>query len=297
MSKPSPVVVATDLSSHADEALRQGLAVALAWEVPLVVAHVLPESFQVRVLFPQDAGIDVPHQSALEQKARDIVRTRIEEVLPPGLPVAIEIEIESGAADAGILEIAERVQAGLVVLGPGHTAKRVAPAAHCPVLVARPSPAAGGVIGASDFSDAAVPALHAAAAAARWMGGGLRVMHCLDVDQAVTMGAGAAGGVALPMLSDAEFEDVRADAAATLARALDSLGVAGEIAVTRRPAGAGIVEEATAAGASLVVVGTRGRTGLHRLLMGSTAEHVMSHAPCSVLVVPLHHPLPAAAVE
>lgn len=36
----------------------------------------------------------------------------------------------------------------------------------------------------------------------------------------------------------------------------------------------------------LVIVGTRGRTGLARALIGSTAERVVRHAPCSVMVVP-----------
>ena len=37
----------------------------------------------------------------------------------------------------------------------------------------------------------------------------------------------------------------------------------------------------------LIVMGTHGRTGLERLLMGSVAEKVMREAPCSVLVVKL----------
>jgi nucleotide-binding universal stress UspA family protein len=37
----------------------------------------------------------------------------------------------------------------------------------------------------------------------------------------------------------------------------------------------------------LVVMGTRGRTGLARLVLGSVARNVVTHAPCSVLVV--HH--------
>ena len=35
----------------------------------------------------------------------------------------------------------------------------------------------------------------------------------------------------------------------------------------------------------LVVVGSHGRTGLARLLLGSVAAHVVTHAPCSVMVV------------
>ena len=37
--------------------------------------------------------------------------------------------------------------------------------------------------------------------------------------------------------------------------------------------------------AGLVVVGTRGQTGLRRLILGSVARNVLLHAPCSVLVV------------
>ncbi|HYV39595.1 MAG TPA: universal stress protein [Gemmataceae bacterium] len=40
-------------------------------------------------------------------------------------------------------------------------------------------------------------------------------------------------------------------------------------------------------GCGLIVMGTHGRTGLRRLVMGSVAEHVIRHAVCPVLVVPL----------
>ena len=298
MKAPSPVLVALEFSEQGDEALRQGAANALALAAPLVACHVLPESFRVRVLFPQDAGVDASLQEALALKARDLVRARVAAVLPPA--TAVTIEIDSGSPHSGILETAARVGAGLIVIGPGRAAQRVAQASSCPVLVARPSPRAGVVIGATDFSDAALPALHAAADAARWMGGGLRVIHCLDVDQAAAIAAagaaGGAGAIALPVLSEPVFAEIRADAVAALARAQASLGTESEVAVLRRSPGRGIVEEAAATGASLVVVGTRGRTGIKRLLMGSTAEYVMSAAPCSVLVVPLHHPEPPSAV-
>ena len=46
-----------------------------------------------------------------------------------------------------------------------------------------------------------------------------------------------------------------------------------------------IIDTAKKKKSDLIVVGTHGRTGLLRLLMGSTAERVIGHAPCSVLVV------------
>jgi nucleotide-binding universal stress UspA family protein len=48
-----------------------------------------------------------------------------------------------------------------------------------------------------------------------------------------------------------------------------------------------IVRYATDANMDLIVMGTHGRTGLERLLMGSVAEKVMRDAGCSVLVVKL----------
>jgi nucleotide-binding universal stress UspA family protein len=48
------------------------------------------------------------------------------------------------------------------------------------------------------------------------------------------------------------------------------------------------------AGMDLIVLGTHGRTGLERLLMGSVAEKVLRDASCSVLVVKLPKGMPAA---
>jgi nucleotide-binding universal stress UspA family protein len=48
-----------------------------------------------------------------------------------------------------------------------------------------------------------------------------------------------------------------------------------------------IIRYAQDAGIDLIVLGTHGRTGKERLLMGSVAEKVMRDGPCSVLVVKL----------
>jgi nucleotide-binding universal stress UspA family protein len=55
-----------------------------------------------------------------------------------------------------------------------------------------------------------------------------------------------------------------------------------------------IVRYAQEAGMDLIVMGTHGRTGLERLLMGSVAEKVMRLATCSVLVVKLPRGIPVA---
>ena len=56
-----------------------------------------------------------------------------------------------------------------------------------------------------------------------------------------------------------------------------------------------IARYAVDAGIDLIVMGTHGRTGLERLLMGSVAEKVMREARCSVLVVKLPKGVPVTA--
>jgi nucleotide-binding universal stress UspA family protein len=46
-----------------------------------------------------------------------------------------------------------------------------------------------------------------------------------------------------------------------------------------------LLEAAREGHADLIVVGSHGRTGMAKLFMGSVASHVVTHAPCSVLVV------------
>jgi nucleotide-binding universal stress UspA family protein len=55
-----------------------------------------------------------------------------------------------------------------------------------------------------------------------------------------------------------------------------------------------IVRYALDAHIDLIVMGTHGRTGVERLLMGSVAEQVLRASPCSVLVVKMPRSVPAA---
>jgi nucleotide-binding universal stress UspA family protein len=58
-----------------------------------------------------------------------------------------------------------------------------------------------------------------------------------------------------------------------------------ETQVVGGPPGPGIVQSAKGWNADLIVMGTHGRSGLSRLLMGSVAEHVVRHAACPVLTI------------
>ncbi|HXJ70382.1 MAG TPA: universal stress protein [Verrucomicrobiae bacterium] len=83
-------------------------------------------------------------------------------------------------------------------------------------------------------------------------------------------------------------EDMSAQAKELTARAAQELTGAGlptEARVVRGDPRDALVDTARTMGADLVVVGSHGRTGLAKLVLGSVASHVVTHAPCSVLVV------------
>ena len=68
-------------------------------------------------------------------------------------------------------------------------------------------------------------------------------------------------------------------------RKLRRAGMQVESRVLQGDARETLVEEARKDGVDLVVVGSHGRTGLKKLVLGSVASHVVANAPCSVLVV------------
>jgi nucleotide-binding universal stress UspA family protein len=62
-------------------------------------------------------------------------------------------------------------------------------------------------------------------------------------------------------------------------------GLPAEGLIRHGDARAEIVEEATHWRADVVLLGSHGRTGVTRWLVGSVAEHVARHAPCTVEIV------------
>ena len=84
------------------------------------------------------------------------------------------------------------------------------------------------------------------------------------------------------------FESQRQWAAATLAAratALAANGVPGRVLVKSGPPWREIIDTARDEAAELIVIGTHGRSGLNRMLLGSVAERVVRQAPCPVVTV------------
>ncbi len=84
-------------------------------------------------------------------------------------------------------------------------------------------------------------------------------------------------------------EQAQEEAKRQMERLLISVNLANDPRVTRRlmtgDAARGILEIAGKEHHDLIIIGTRGRTGLAHLLLGSVAEKVLRHAPCPVLVM------------
>jgi nucleotide-binding universal stress UspA family protein len=286
-----PVLSATDLSESADEALRQADALARAADVPLHVCHVLPELLSLDPFFPQLKLRDALSAPALEREAGEAVAARIESVTGRA-PDGYTLELAAGSAHAGIVDTADRIGAALVVVGAhgargktglmGGVAERVVRHAHCHVLVARPQPAgAACVLSATNAADPALGALEAAAAEATRRGAPLVVLHCMDLLLPGVI------GYEVPPLGPEVITAMRTQWQRRLEEDLARVGARGELRIEEGPAGPLIVKLAGELPAALVVVGTHGRTGLRRLVLGSVAEAVVRTAPTSVLVVRL----------
>lgn len=131
------------------------------------------------------------------------------------------------------------------------------------------------IIFPTDFSTASDAALEHAATLAKSMGATLLIVHVEEPPLAYG-GGELYYGIPEP---DSErilkmLEDVKPqDPAVPFTHRLSMGDPAGEI-----------VRIATDEGAELIVLGTHGRTGVTRLLMGSVAEVVVRRAPCPVLV-------------
>ena len=105
------------------------------------------------------------------------------------------------------------------------------------------------------------------------------------IDPTLVSGTGFAGGVMTYDEKNDLVEAQRAAAQAHLDDTVAALGLSGaETMVVLGEAGHEICRLAESLPASVVVLGTHGRSGIKRAIMGSTSDYVVRHCPCPVLV-------------
>src|SRR3954463_13188261 len=135
----------------------------------------------------------------------------------------------------------------------------------------------------TDFSDPADQALRYASGLARALGAKLTILYAdpfvPPIDFTATLGAW--DEFSFVSLQARAQDHLRSDAQANIDPA-----VAYDIAIRVDPPLDGILAEARASEADLIVMGTHGRTGFRRLIIGSVTEAVMRYASVPVIAVP-----------
>jgi nucleotide-binding universal stress UspA family protein len=141
-----------------------------------------------------------------------------------------------------------------------------------------------------DFSESSHRALDLAAAVAGWYGAGVTVLHVFPVMPVMD--------VPPLVLEERDRNKLTADLlrfTAHVPSAIPLDHVVGDATCVHEE----ILRRAREIPADLIVLGSHGRSGLNRLLLGSVTERVMRKAPCPTLVVPPAVPdrSPAAPVQ
>ena len=205
------------------------------------------------------------------------------------------------ARDRGIdlIVMSTRGNTGLKHLALGSTAEKVVRHSHCPVLVVRPvdlRKKAGGngkmtnrelcfgkILVPIDFSECSMEGLTYAKILAKQFGSKLVLLHSVAIQYFVTSDEYARYD--WPLLMQ-QTEKAARDQMRDLIRKTDWNGIEVESSMQIGHAGQQICARAVEHHADLIVASTHGITGFKHILVGSTAEYVVRHASCPVLVVP-----------
>jgi len=214
-------------------------------------------------------------------EAQKLGATRTSAKLLSGVPwSAIMDAAEDPAID--LLVVGTHGRTGLARVLLGSVTEKVVRHAPCSVLVVRPDSKVAPfdhVLCATDFSESSRHAMQLAGTLAQRGGHGITLLHVLEVP------GGYTGEPHPPGL----YRQLDRASAAVLDRWGSELRAVTDVpAQTRTRVGYAGAQTLAAIDADptidLVVVGTHGRTGLTRILLGSVAEKVIRHARCPVLV-------------
>lgn len=297
------IIVGVDFSELSDIAVQEAVNVCRHLGCEIVLAHVGPVVTVAKK--PSVVPSVQQWERMLSEQAhedRERLEALYQNLVGQGLRVS-KVTVEGLVAETLTL-VAEQEAADLVVVGThgrtgaqrvlmGSVARETVRSCRSSVLVSRaPVAGAGGfakILVATDFSPHAEEALRWAMSLAA-PGGSVEVLHFGTMPAALGQASFGAGRAALDQGRD-DYQEQAARQGKALLAAHGREGVDLRFESLQGAPVAGIVDRLKQASADrpydLLVGGSHGLRGFRRFFLGSVAEDLVLHAPCSTLVVHL----------
>lgn len=287
------IIVGVDFSEASKAAIKEAGHIATLRKSWLNIVHIIEGEF-----FDREVDEKFITTENLKKQAEAALSKFAYEALDSPHP-SIRFFVFIGHPYEELMNQATSLKCDLLVLGSygnrgkadrvGTTATRFVRQAPLPVLLAREGQRSPyqDIVACYDFSDTSQRALDYAAEMASVHGARLHLLHMYVIyPNPYAMAYGN-----IPMLQDDHqdkevitFNQKLEEVMSTVQEKYPGLNTK----VTTLKGGSadlGIYDYLKDVNADLAVLGTRGRTGLKRLLLGTTAEHVIHKCPCSVLTV------------
>ena len=293
MKTARSIIVGIDYSANSKNALAEAARIAHWNDGKLLCLHVFDEeifdAFRAGEGFDEE-GVKKAAQEALEKYVADAI----------GSGHQVDCQIKVGHPFRELVVAVEARAADLLVLGSrgldvdaanrtGALASRCVRKAPVDVLLVRERQIEPfrNIVACTDFSENSIRAAHLAAEIARQDSAALELLHIYRSPVYNAPDVGIFGPV-LPPVFSAEVIKVLQERLDALADEISSAHDGLEIRATVEEWSgipAGINRRLGEVEADLAVLGTRGRTGIKGMLIGTTAEKIIHHSPCSTLAV------------
>jgi nucleotide-binding universal stress UspA family protein len=289
MAQYQNILVATDFSDQAGRAVEAAKELAAHFDARVCLLHVVDPARYARDLLPGtftevERRLAVAASERLEELAKEkFAGLTVDVAAVTGEAIAATIAEEAKERKADLCMVGTHGRTGINRMLIGSVAEAVVRLAPCDVLTVpsvRQDPAIPRrIMVATDFSEQAERALARAGALTQSFGSELTLLHVHDPRvPVVPMG--------VPAIDEPQLRNWAREQLAKLAseRLEDDARVRSELLVEPSAPDA-ICRHAEESATELLVLGTHGRRGVTRLLIGSVAERVVRHAHCPVLVV------------
>ncbi|MGI9174231.1 MAG: universal stress protein [Rhodothermales bacterium] len=282
------ILVATDFSDTAAQALRYALHFARHDHAEVHIAHVEEKEADGRGRRDASLREQVNEWMADVIASANVADVRTSPVVLHGEEIAPALTEYADEIAADLIVIGTHGRRGLRRLVMGSVAEKIVRKAKRPVLAVReregvpPEPRMQHLLLPLDFSESSLRAIpYAKDLAARYQAR-LTAIHVFDdVDL-----PGFYGDFPNPLpIAAPEIENKVRGTLREAVEAAPGPDVPVEFAVGRGAAPNVIVDEAENREIDLVVMASHGQSGVERLLLGSVSEHVLRAAPCPVLLV------------